>query len=426
METRARYVIIGTFVLAVIFAGFGFVYWLKNTGGLGDRAYYRVRFEQPVSGLGPGSAVLFNGLRVGTVQSLTVDPADLRGLVANISLEPWTPIHADTKVEVTFQGLTGSPAIMLRGGTPGSPRVTAQNGQIPVIVAPGNIGMNLNDSARNTLDNINRVIDDNAKPLHSAVTGISTFADMLGRNSKKIEGMLDGLDKMLGGGKAKEGPKTYDLAAATKFPAFDKTIKVQMAVPDVHAILAYDTQKILIRSQEGTFSDVADGRWADNLPKLMQAKLIESYENAHLLGQVSRPFDMLEAPYRLETTIRNFQISLTPQPEAVVEFAARILADKGKVLDARIFKATAPAKGTKAGEAVPALDEAFSKAASELVAWSVEKLSAAPASNGPGKPDDMDMKMPDDGGFPPPPGGSAGKRPPKGGMPPLTMPSAPK
>lgn len=401
METRARYVIIGTFVLAVIFAGFGFVYWLKNTGGLGDRAYYRIRFEQPISGLGPGSGVLFNGLRVGTVQSLDIDPADLRGLVATVSVEPWTPIHADTKVEITFQGLTGSPAILLRGGTTNSPRVTAQNGQIPVITAPGNIGTNLNDSARNTLDNINRLVDENSKPLHSAITGISTFADMLGRNSKKIEGMLDGLDKMLGGGKAKEGPKTYDLAAATTFPAMEKTIKVQMAVPDPHAILAFDTQKILTRSAQGTYSEVADGRWADNLPKLMQAKLVESFENAHQLSSVSRPFDSLEAAYRLETTIRSFQISLTPQPEAVVEFAARILGDKGKVVDARIFKASAPAKGTAAQDAVAALDEAFTKAASELVAWSVEKLSAVP-SDGMDKGDDLD-KPGNDAPMPPMP-----------------------
>ena len=101
---------------------------------------------------------------------------------------------------------------------------------------------------------------------------------------------------------------------------------------------------------------------------------------------MSRPFDALEAPYRLETTIRSFQISLTPQPTAVVEFAARILGDKGKVLDARIFKASVPAKDTKASEAVAALDEAFGKAAAELVAWSVEKLAAVPAGDDHDKP----------------------------------------
>ncbi len=420
METRARYVIIGAFVIAVIVCGFGFVYWLESTGGLGARAYYHIRFDQPVSGLQAGSTVLFNGLKVGAIQGMNLDPDDPGGLVATVAVEPWTPVRADTKVQITFQGLTGSPAILLRGGTSNAPRLVAHNGQIPTLVAPGDIGKNLSDAARDTLANINGVINDNAKPLHSAITGISTFADMLGHNSKKIEGMLDGLGKMLGvGGPAKVQPQTYDLTAATAFPPLDKSIKVQMVVPDVHAILAFDTQNILIRSAQGTFSNVEGGRWADNLPKLMQAKLIESYENAHLLGKVSRPFDMLEAPYRLETTIRSFQITLTPKPEAEVEFSARILGGKGKVVDARIFKATAPAKDTSAAEAVPALDKAFAQSASDLVAWSVDKLSAvAPANGGSDAGKAGDSKPGDDMGTDTP--GN------DGGMPELTMPAPPK
>ena len=114
METRARYVIIGSFVLAVILAAFAFVYWLQNVGGLGERAVYRVRFEQPISGLIPGSGVLFNGIRVGAITRLQLDPDDPKRLIATIAIDPATPIHADTGVGVTFQGLTGSPAILLR------------------------------------------------------------------------------------------------------------------------------------------------------------------------------------------------------------------------------------------------------------------------------------------------------------------------
>ena len=420
METRARYVIIGAFVLAVILGAFGFVYWLQNTGGLGERSVYRIRFDQPVSGLIPGSGVLFNGIRVGAITSLHLDPADPKELVATVAVDPATPIHADTVVDVTFQGLTGSPAILLKGGSASAPQLQPHDGQVPELVAGKNVGLSLSDSARETLRNIDNLVTDNAKPLHSAIAGISTFADMLGRNSKKIEGMLDGLDKMLGGGAAKEQPKTYDLAAATQFPTFEKSIKVQMAVPDPHAILAFDTQKILTRSAQGTYADVSDGRWADNLPKLMQARLVESFENANQLKSVSRQFDQLEAAYRLETTIRSFQVSLGAQPTAVVEFAARILGDKGKVVDARIFKASAVAQGTSAPGAVAALDQAFTKAASELVAWSVEKLSAIPAGEDQRKTDD---NLGNDVPAPKPPGGG-GANAPIGGT--LQMPAAPK
>jgi phospholipid/cholesterol/gamma-HCH transport system substrate-binding protein len=413
METRARYAVIGAFVLVVILGAFGFVYWLQNTGGLGERATYRIEFDQPVSGLTAGSAVLFNGLQVGAIQSLGLDPVDPSRLIATISVDPSTPIHADTKIEISFQGLTGSPAILLHGGSASSPRLTAANGKIPVLVAPGDIGKNLSDSARDTLAHLDQVIAENSKPLHSAITGISTFADMLGRNSKRIEAMLGGLEKMLGvGGGAKEAAKVYDLAAATSFPSLgDKKIQQQMSVADPHAVLAFDTQKILIRSKAGTYSDVENGRWADNLPKLMQAKIVESFANAHQLSAVSRPYDQFEAAYRLELDIRDFQIVPEPKPQAVVSFAARILSgDKGKVIDARLFSAAAPAKSTQPADAVAALDDAFTRAASQLVVWTVDKITTAP-------PVDESMDKPGNADFdkPTPPARGPAKTPPAAG-----------
>ena len=70
MEIRAPYVIIGLFVLAAIGAVFGFVYWLHTAGGLTRAHRLSVRFENTVSGLAAGRAVLFNGIRVGEVTGL--------------------------------------------------------------------------------------------------------------------------------------------------------------------------------------------------------------------------------------------------------------------------------------------------------------------------------------------------------------------
>jgi len=70
METRAPYALIGFLVVLAIGAVFGFVYWMHIIGGLGDRALYRVRFENSVSGVLIGSAVMFNGIKVGEVTEL--------------------------------------------------------------------------------------------------------------------------------------------------------------------------------------------------------------------------------------------------------------------------------------------------------------------------------------------------------------------
>ena len=130
METRAPFVIVGAFVLAAIVAVFGFVYWLQNTGGLGPRASYRVQFEGSVPGLLVGAAVLFNGIRVGEVTELGLAPGNPRGVNATISVAATTPVRADTKVGLEFQGLTGVPVIALEGGTQ-----VAQSGEVPTLVA---------------------------------------------------------------------------------------------------------------------------------------------------------------------------------------------------------------------------------------------------------------------------------------------------
>ena len=90
METRAPYALIGLFVLAAIAAVFGFVYWLHNSAGFSERMVYRVRFENTVSGLLTGAAVLFNGIRVGEVTGLQLDPNDPRLVTATIAVAATT------------------------------------------------------------------------------------------------------------------------------------------------------------------------------------------------------------------------------------------------------------------------------------------------------------------------------------------------
>ena len=135
MEIRARYMLIGSFVLAFALGMFGFVYWIKNTGGLGQKASYQIRFEQPVSGLTIGSSVLFNGIKVGAITDLRLDPQDPKRLDVSVAVDPATPIRADTQVDVTYQGLTGAPAIALKGGNANAATLTAPDHKPPVLTA---------------------------------------------------------------------------------------------------------------------------------------------------------------------------------------------------------------------------------------------------------------------------------------------------
>src|ERR1700740_3116505 len=95
-ETRANYVLIGLFTLAVIAGAFGFVLWFSTAGGAGERTNYRVVFDGSVSGLNTGASVLFNGIRVGEVTGLALDPASPRAVVAMVSVDKAVAVRKDT------------------------------------------------------------------------------------------------------------------------------------------------------------------------------------------------------------------------------------------------------------------------------------------------------------------------------------------
>ena len=369
METRAPYSLIGAFVLAVIAAVFGFVYWLNNVGGLGQRTVYHVRFENAVSGLLTGAAVLFNGIRVGEVTELRLSPDDPRQVMATIAVVPSTPVRADTQAGLEFQGLTGVPVISLQGGSPGAP---AQPGL--VLVADPASGESMTQAARQALHRVDTVLSENAQPLHDTIANINTFAAALARNSEKVDGIVAGLERMTGAAPPLPPPPAYDLAAPTGIKLTGSP-RGQLAVADPTAPIAYDTQRILARDQGGALAPVAGGQWTDTLLKLVQARLVQGFENANLAGSVERKSDDVKADYRLLVDIRSFQLLTAGAPLADVELTAKILGEDGKILDAKTFHATAPSKGTDAPAAAAALNEAFRQTATALVAWAAAATS---------------------------------------------------
>jgi phospholipid/cholesterol/gamma-HCH transport system substrate-binding protein len=370
MEIRARYVLIGLFTLAVILLGFGFVYWLQGTAGFRERTLYRVRFENSVSGLLKGSAVLFNGVRVGEVVGLELSPENPKQVTARIAVDRGIPVHADTEVSLEFGGLMGgTAAISLIGGSPMSPIVTASYGQPPLLVADAAAGQTITQVAREALRRVNTILADNSESLHTTIINLETFSGVLARNSDRLDGILAGLERMTGGAPAKL-PPVYDLTAPRAFSASAKPPRGQLVVPEPIALVSLETQKILIRSNGGETSFIDNGQWSDSLPKLVQAKVVQSFENANYLHTVARPFEGLVADYQLLIDIRSFQLFTSGEMRmADVEFAAKILGDKGRIVDARIFHATVPAKAMDAPAAATALDEAFGKAAVDLVVW---------------------------------------------------------
>lgn len=207
METRANYATIGLFTLGVIVACFVFVYWLARYDESGIRKPMRILIPGSVTGLAPGSQVLFNGIRVGEVRTLRINPEDPNEVEAMVGVDPTQPIKADTKATLGIQGLTGIAFIELKGGSGKLPNLLDQPG-IPTLVAQGSGLQDLIASAQELVGKVNTAVDrvngfiDTAEPsLTTSIKNVQTFTEALAENSAGVKEFMShfgDLSKRLG------------------------------------------------------------------------------------------------------------------------------------------------------------------------------------------------------------------------------------
>lgn len=80
-------------------------------------SYYIVFQRQPVSGLQVGGTVNYQGVKVGQVHSIKIDPNDVEKIIVHINVEPGTPVKEDTEAVLALVGITGIKAIEIKGGS---------------------------------------------------------------------------------------------------------------------------------------------------------------------------------------------------------------------------------------------------------------------------------------------------------------------
>lgn len=374
MEIRARYTLIGLFTLSAIAATFGFVYWLNHAGGLGKRAIYQARFENSVSGLLKGSAVLFNGIRVGEVIDLHLAAEKPQQVTAIVAVEQQTPVRADTKVGIEFQGLMGSPVIALTGGLPTASQLVSINEEPPLLLADPGAGQNVTESARSVLRHIDTVVTENSEPLRSLIANINTFSNALARNVDRVDGILAGVERMTGGGAKNAQKHVFDLVAPQTFPQLAKVPEGQLVIPEPEILGNLFNDDIVVRNEAGARDGAFAGKWPDTLSRVLHSRIIQSFENANYLKAIGRQTDGLVANYQLLLDVRSFQVVTSQSPVADFTVSAKIVGDNGQILGAKIFRATVPAIISDESSVAAALNAAFSKAATELVIWTCNTI----------------------------------------------------
>jgi len=201
MENKANYALVGALSLALVVALFGFVYWFAGPSSSVPLKAYDVVFNGAVSGVRTGTEVTFNGVPVGQVRAVSLDPNDSNRVIVRVEVADSTPVHADTKAVLGFQGLTGLGSIELSGGTvaAGDPE-PAPGLSVPTLYAESSNFQSILDGVASTvtgantaIERLNGFLDTNAGKLDQTVSDVQSFSSALAANSEGLERFLSGV-----------------------------------------------------------------------------------------------------------------------------------------------------------------------------------------------------------------------------------------
>ena len=135
METRANNLLVGSFVLVILAGTTVFFLWLAKFQFDVEFTRYDIRFAGSVSGLKVGSSVELNGILVGEVIDIGIDPERVENVVVTIEVPSATPVRENTLASLQIKGLTGGVSIQLAGGTQDSPPLKPTGGDKRAVIA---------------------------------------------------------------------------------------------------------------------------------------------------------------------------------------------------------------------------------------------------------------------------------------------------
>lgn len=170
---------------------------------------------------------------------------------------------------------------------------------------------------------------------------------------------------------SRPAPDTYDITAPTTFPKLRGNSRAQILILEPSALKVLDSDQIVIKPADSVVEYLAKSQWADRVPKLVQAKLIETFENTNRVKAVAKPGEGLVIDYQIVSNIRAFQANLgNGLSQAQVAISVKLVSDRtGKVVRSNVFNEVVPLSSSGALDVVTAIDRAFDKVARDIVSW---------------------------------------------------------
>ena len=205
METRAHHLVIGSFAVGITLALVLFLLWIGKVQLNREFQNYDLVFKGSVAGLNVAADVLYNGIKVGEVTSIDLDPDNPDNVMVRIRVRKDTPVKQDSVASLDSQGLTGVANILISGGTEQAGPLTAQAKQrYPVIPTKKSAFQELFAGTPELINRGNKLLeraaeflsDDNQKVFTDTLNDIHRLTKNLANASDRLDSITANVDEL--------------------------------------------------------------------------------------------------------------------------------------------------------------------------------------------------------------------------------------
>ena len=177
-------------------------------------------------------------------------------------------------------------------------------------------------------------------------------------------------------------PDLYTLSPKSTFANELPKVDWQLVVEEPSAAKGIDTDRIAIAPTPLEVKYFPSSRWADRAPRMVQALMIQSFENTKRIVSVGRQSLGLRSDFVLKTELREFQAEKNADGTTIVRVRVNLKLVRpslGQIVTSQSFESVKPAASEGVPDIVAAFDEALGAVLKRAVGWTlVEGEKAKP------------------------------------------------
>lgn len=214
MENKARYTLVGVFIIVFTACAVGFILWLaKYDKDSLSAKEYRVYATSSVSGLNVNTIVLYKGLDIGFIEDIRINPSNQEEIEIVLKIKKPEIIKTDTSATIESLGITGNKYIEIKGGSNESEHLSFKEKDYAIIPLKKSFFDKITNDASSitqkinsvlnrvefilndkNIKNINKILDNTSNTSENFNTLIVQIQDFININAKNS---LNNIDKLM-------------------------------------------------------------------------------------------------------------------------------------------------------------------------------------------------------------------------------------